>query len=330
MKTKLNSVLLALALICTASTADAQLGKLFKKKGKKDDKKDEVVEKPREYSAHHKANMGKVVFYNTVLGKGSSGDSETGVITERTLASDDKPFYFRAYFEKSYSKSCEGCDGMDIKYTLGGVSLTTKEVRKMIPAYYGRMASAMSFYDYDNTALGIPLSCGAGKYVNNYTLQEDTYRILLSKVKDQLKPGATLKLKVEVMATKGDEVGATLASGEIDLKVTDGSNYAQSKNCRCAKQGMSDEKIEKAVAEAFEFQFNDVTKVHKVVLNGRDLEVNGDSRGMYANIIYQRNDGIFLQIKRWIYFKKNGDGYSDKATIGKHVYYIPVSPTCAF
>jgi len=329
MNIKLHTIVFTLALIFSASNADAQFGKLFKKKGKKEEEKKEEVEKPREYTAHHKTNMGKVIFYNKVLGKSSSGDTESGVITERTLASNADPFYFRAYFEKTYSKSCEGCDGMDIRYTIGGVSLTTNEVREMLPAYYARMASAMYYYDYDNTALGIALSCGAGKYYENYTLQEDTYRILLSKVKDQLKAGATLKLKVEVLATKGDAISTTLATGEIDLKVTAESNYAQSKNCRCAKAGMKDEKIEKAVAEAFEFQFNDVTKVHKVVLNGRDLEVNGDSRGMYANIIYERTDGIFLQIKRWIFFKNNGDGYSDKATIGKHVYYIPVSPTCA-
>lgn len=327
MKLKTNSILLALTLIFCSSQADAQLGKLFKKKDKKKDKTEEA-EKPHEYSAHHQANMGKVVFYNKVLDKKSGSDSDAGKITERILASDATPFYFRAYFKDSYSKACEGCDGMDIKYTIGGVSLTTNEVRTMLPAYYARMASAMSFYDYDNRALGIPLDCGPGKYVANYTLQEDTYRILLSKVKDQLKPGANLKMKVEVLAMKGDAVGATLAVGEIDLKVTEASNNLQSLNCRCGKAGMKDEKIEKAVAEAFEFQFNDVTKVHKVVLNGRDLEVNGDTKGMYANIIYERNDGVFLQIKRWIFFKKNGDGYSDKATIGKHVYFIPVSPTC--
>lgn len=326
---RINSILLALTLVFAASNSNAQISKLFKKKGKKEEAKTEEVEKPHTYSAHHTANMNKVVFYNKTLGKGSASDSDAGVITERTIASDATPFYFRAYFKDSYSKACDGCDGMDIKYTIGGVSLTTKEVRAMLPAYYGRMASAMSFYDYDNRALGVPLNCGPGKYVENYTLQEDTYRILLSKVKDQLKPGANLKLNIEVLAMKGDEVGATLATGEIALKVSDKSNFAQSLNCRCAKAGMTDEKIEKAVAEAFEFQFNDVTKVHKVVLNGRDLEVNGETKGMYANIIYERNDGIFLQIKRWIYFKKNGDGYSDKATIGKHVYYIPVSPTCA-
>ena len=83
------------------------------------------------------------------------------------------------------------------------------------------------------------------------------------------------------------------------------------------------------VKEAFEFQFNDVIAVHKVVLLERDFTGYDDHKGMWANIIYERNDGVFLMIKRYIFYKNNGDGYSDKATIGKHKFFLPVSPTCA-
>lgn len=310
--------------------ANAQLfKKMFKKKG--GDKKEEVKKEPHVHSAYHAANVGKVVFYNKSIeyNSSSSGDSEANKITERVIAGSG-PFSFRAYLDKPYKESCEGCDGMEIRYTMGGVSITTDEVEKALPNYYTRMASIYSYYDSKNYAVGVPLNSGPGKYYENYTHQEDTYRILLSKIKSQLTVGASLKLKVEILAKKGDALTETvLASGEITMKVTAESSNAQSLNCRCGKPGMTDEKVEKDVKEAFEFQFNDVIAVHKVVLLERDFTGYDDHKGMWANIIYERNDGVFLMIKRYIFYKNNGDGYSDKATIGKHKFFLPVSPTCA-
>ena len=291
----------------------------------------------------HEKHVGKVIFYNKSIEYNSSStkDSDTSLITERVLAGDGA-FSFRAYLDKSYKESClefEVCDGMDIRYTIGGVSITTEEVRKMgAPSYYPRMASTFSYYDKENYSVGVPLNSAYGKYYNMYTLQEDTYRILLSKVKDQLKVGSTVQLKVEIIGTKNEVPSDNIfAVGEIALKITEASKNLQSLNCRCGKSGMKDEKVIKDAIEAFEWQFNDVKKVYKVVLLDRDFSELSDtpyfkrniaSKGMWANFIYETKEGSFMMVKRYLFYKKNGNEFSTKATIGNHDFYLPVSPTC--
>lgn len=301
--------------------------------------KDESEESTITLNEWHKQNVGKVVFYDKpiVYESSSEDDSESNVITSRTVAGDG-PFSFRAYLGKSYTKF-DGTDGFDIKYTMGGVSITTDQLREELPQYYARMASGYSYYDQENATVGVPLVSGSGKYYNMYTLQEDAYRILLSKIKDKLTTGASLPLKVEIIGLKDDKPnGKVLASGEITMKVTAESNNLQSLNCRCGRPGMKDANIIKEVKEAFMYQFNDVKKIYHVILLDREFTENYDnsypvknvtSKGMWANIVYQRTDGVYMMVKRYIFFKKIGNGFSKKATIGKQDFYLPVSPTCA-
>ena len=207
-------------------------------------------------------------------------------------------------------------------------------------AFYNlNMASTISFYDSKNLAVGVALNADKGRYFDNYTLQEDAYRILLSTISSQLTKAASLTLKVEIMGLKGTSADATvLASGELPMKVTDESYNIQNLNCRCGKAGMTDAAIIKEVKEAFEFQFNDIKEVYKVVLLDRDFTMNYDnsyptklvtSKGMWANIVYKNDKDIYMMVKRYIFFKKDGAGFSSKATIGKHKFYLPVSPTCS-
>lgn len=291
---------------------------------------------------HHK-NEGKVIFYNKSIEYGSSSidDNETGVITERVIAGEG-PFSFRAYFEKSYKATCldwSECDGMDIRYTIAGVSLTTSEVRASgAPTYYPRMAGILSFYDNVNYSVGVPLNSDYGKYYDMYTLQEDTYRILLSKVRKNLLMDSVVELKVEIIGMQHKlPTEVVLAVGTIPLKITSASNNLQSLNCRCGKSGMKDEKVINDAIEAFEWQFNDVKKVYKVVLLDRDFselsntpyfKSNIASKGMWANFIYETKEGTMMMVKRYLFYKKNGNTFSNKATIGNHKFYLPVSPTC--
>jgi hypothetical protein len=291
---------------------------------------------------HHK-NEGKVIFYNKSIEHGSSSkeDNETGVITERVIAGEGA-FSFRAYFDKTYKATCldwSECDEMDIRYTIAGVSLTTSEVRATgALTYYPRMASIFAFYDDVNYSVGVPLNAAFGKYYDMYTLQEDTYRILLSKVRNKLLMDSTVELKVEVIGMKNKlPTKVVLAVGTIPLKITAASNNLQSLNCRCGKAGMKDEKVINDAIEAFEWQFNDVKKVYKVVLLDRDFSElsntpyfkrNIASKGMWANFIYETKEGTMMMVKRYLFYKKNGDTFSTKATIGNHKYYLPVSPTC--
>jgi hypothetical protein len=334
MNLKKTLVILFAVSLGAPTVSNAQLfKKIFKKKDKKEEKTEEKKEEAHVHNPWHLKNVGKVVFYNKSIeyNTSSTSDSETSMISERVLAGTG-PFSFRAYLDKSYKGACEGCDGFDIRYSIGDVSLTTEEVRASgAPTYYPRMASNYSFYDGKNYSVGVPLNAAPGKYYDMYTLQEDTYRMLLSKAKASLKIGSTVTLKVEIISTKADvPTGNILAVGEIPLKITADSKNLQSLNCRCGRSGMTDDQAVKDAIEAFEFQFNDVTKVYKVVLLERDFSLtnNGDAKGMWANFVYERTDGITMMVKRYFFYKKNGEGFSKKATIGKHKFYLPVSPTC--
>lgn len=285
----------------------------------------------------HKQHKGQVLFYNKSIKYKSSSenDSKRKLISERAIAGNG-PFSFRAYLEKPYNKY-KG-NGFDIRYTMGGESITTEELREELPQYYSRMASNYSYYDSDNQTIGVALNSGSGKYYDMYTLQEDAYRILLSKIKSKLTLGANLPLKVEIIGTeRGKPNGEVLASGKINMKVTSESNNLQSLNCRCGKPGLKDSKIINEVKSAFEFQFNDVKKVHEVIMLSREFTENFDnsypvknvvSKGMWANIVYEKTDGIFMMVKRYVFFKKIGNSFSKKATIGKHEFHLPISPTC--
>lgn len=346
----LTSVLTIFMFFGTVEQSNAQFGKLLKKltkKGKTEQKAEQKTETRSEkkqalsLNQWHKANEGKVVFYGKPIlyNSSSSSDSETRVIKEKVLAGNG-PFSFRAYLGKSY-KDFEGCKGFDIRYTMGGVSLTTDQVSAELPQYYERMASNYSFYDKKNATVGVPLDSDRGQYVNQYTKQEDTYRILLSKIKDKLVKGAALTLKVEIIGRSEqfkNTNGVVMAVGEIPIKVTNESSNLQGVHCRCGKPGITDAKIIKEVKDAFAYQFNSVKKVHKVIMLSRSFTQNYDnsypvknvtSKGMWANIVYEGDNGIFMMVKRYVFFKKVGNGFSDKATIGKTKFYLPVSPTCA-
>lgn len=345
-KNKKKTILL-LCLMAIVGTSNAQIGRLLENALKKKNKnKTEQTESKSEKSEvgtlnqWHKANEGKVIFYaKPILAESSSSsDSETGVIKEKVLAGNGA-FSFRAYLGKSY-KDFEGCKGFDIRYTMGGVSLTTDQVIAELPQYYERMASNYAYYDKTNATVGVPLDSDKGQYLDQYTKQEDTYRILLSKIKDKLVKGATLTLKVEIIG-RGEQFenpnDVVMAVGEIPIKITDESSNLQGVHCRCGKPGLTDAKIIKEVKDAFAYQFDGVKKVYKVVMLSREFTQNYDnsypvknvtSKGMWANIIYEGDNGIFMMVKRYVFFKKVGNSFSDKATIGKQKFYLPVSPTC--
>lgn len=311
-----------------------------KSKSSTSNKKEEPAEvKKDERTEWAKAHAGQVVFYNKFLKQdNASADNESGVITSGTLASKT-PLYYRAYLEKDYKDLCPDCQNLEIRFTIGGQSITTQELRNEMPEYYRGMASALGFYDYKNYALGIPVDAAPGYYIDMYTLQEDAYRILLSRIENKISKGATLTLKIEVLGLKDKIAQPTVfASGEIPLTVTDESYSLQNLNCRCGKAGITDANLIKDIKEAFSFQFNDVEEVYKVVLLDREFTMNYDnsyptknvvSKGMWANIVYKGSNGIYMMVKRYVFYKKTASGFSDKASIGKHSFYLPVSPTCS-
>lgn len=349
----LKTVILAVIFSGTAVSANAQSFKEKMKAAKdkleqaasggsnKPVVEEKKAEEVKELNEWHKSKVGQIVFYDKGIRweSSSTGDSQTNVITERVLG-ENKPFAFRAYLGKPYSYNCEDCKNMDIRYTIEGISVTTQQLKEDLPAFYRKMATALSFYDKNNYTLGVAMTSEPGYYAENYTMQEDAFRILLSKVKDKLKIGSTVNMKVEVFAinSEGMQVGEVLASGEIPLKITAESKNLQNLNCRCAKAGMTDAAVIEDVKKAFAFQLDDVVKVYKVVLNDRDWNMYYDNsyptkqiiaKGMHANIIFERADGVFMQVKRVVFYDKTPSGFADKIKIGEHVYFAPVSPTCA-
>lgn len=342
LKTCLSIVIL---MLCFSFSAKAQflknLEKALNKNGDKDNSKKEAPAevKKDERNEWAKTHAGQVVFYNKFLSqKDANTDNESGIISSGIVASN-APLYFRAYLEKNYKTSCPDCDNLEIRYTMGGKSITTQELRNDMPEYYQRMYSVISFYDYKNYAVGIALNSAKAKYAQDQTLQEEAYRILLSRIEGQLTKGASLTLKVEIMGLNSKIAESTiLATGEIPLKVTDESYSLQNLSCRCGKPGITDAAITKDIKDAFTFQFDDVEAVYKVVLLDREFTMNYDnsypvknvvSKGMWANIIYKGSNGIYMMVKRYVFYKKTDSGFSDKASIGKHSYYLPVSPTCS-
>ena len=195
---KNTTILLSVFLLAFLSTGviAQKLRNKFKDKQKEDDSKSVKLNELNEW---HNAHAGQVVFYEKSIQykSSSSSDSEYNSISERAIGAS-KPFGFRAYLAKPYNSGSAECTNIEIKYSIGDVSLTTSQLREELPKYYARMASALSFYDNTNYAVGVPLNAAPGKYYDNYTLQEDTYRILLSRVKDKLTDGATVNLKVEI------------------------------------------------------------------------------------------------------------------------------------
>ena len=343
-KQLLMSATLSIALLSFSSNVNAQRFKGLKDKVKaltaetKEETPAPKEEEKHVHNAWHAEHVGKIVFYGKRIEKSSAGDNASGVVKEHVVGGPN-PLSMRAYLDKDFKALCTTeCDNMDIRYTIDGVSFTTRQLRQENEAIYRRMASALSYYDYKTYALGTNLISAAGYYQQDYTLQEDTYKILLNKISAKLTPGASLLMKVEVLGEKsGATVDQVLAEGEITLKVTDESNTLQGPDCRCGKSGMDDKKLEEDVKEAFMFQFDGVKKVHKVVLLERSFRQNYDdsypvknviAKGMDANIIYEGDNGIMMMVKRYIFFNKEGADFSDKVSIGKHTFFLPVSPTC--
>ena len=208
MKSNLKlTVTIVIAMLCFSFNANAQFGKKLKEQftgggSNKTTETEEVEVSKDERNEWAKAHEGQILFYNKMLKeKDSSTDSEAGLITSAIISSNT-PVYFRAYLNKDYKTVCDGCSMIDVRFTLGGESISTQELRNEMPEYYRGMASALGIYDYKNRSIGVPLEAAKGYYIDMYTLQEDAYRILLSRIKDKLVKGADLTLKVEVFAMK--------------------------------------------------------------------------------------------------------------------------------
>lgn len=293
--------------------------------------------------------IGKVFFTQQAIGKHSSSRSITNADGETYIDEYElgQPLYARAFFNEIKDE-----DHLSIRCIIDGEVFAEEDMREFwavnalrnqYKSKNGGYGSATSSYYAEKGTAAIPLIPDKGKRFNGYALQEEAFRMLLSRLKDKIKVGKTMTLKVELFATqrmaneKKDADGPVLASGEVKVKVTPFSKDLANMLCRCGEKGMEDKALEADIAEAFKFGYSEhCEKVHKVVVNDRDYNIvtdrrNGAVKGRYvdASVIWESKDGDYWVAKHSFWFPFTGTSFADKAKLDAFVFAAPVPKLCA-
>lgn len=293
--------------------------------------------------------VGKIFFTQQAIGKQVQGRNTTDTDGETYIEEYElgKPLYARAFYT-GYNKDA---GRLSIRFTIDGEVFAEEdmrefwkfsELRNQNKGMSGVSSAGTSYYAWINTA-AIPLiSSDKRKWMHMYQLQEEAFRMLLSRLKDKIKVGNTMTLKAEVFETerfaneKKETDGKVLASGEVKIKVTEFSKDLANMLCRCGEKGMDDKKLESEIAEAFKFGYREhCAKVYQVVINDRDYQIITDKRtgvvrGRYveAGIIWETKDGDYWIAKHNFWFPFNGTGFAEKAQLDAYLLNVPTTKLC--
>ncbi|MFQ3599425.1 MAG: hypothetical protein SNJ55_06380 [Chloroherpetonaceae bacterium] len=297
--------------------------------------------------------VGKIFFTQQMIGKQAPGKKITDTDGETYIEEYElgKPLYARAFYT-GYDKD-KG--GLSIRFTIDGEVFAEEdmrefwrfsELRNQNKGMSGVSSAGTSYYAWAGTA-AIPLISDKninGRYIwlNMYSIQEEAFRMLLSRLKDKIKVGNTMTLKAEVFQTsrfaneKKDTDGPVMASGEVKVKVTEFSKDLANMLCRCGEKGMDDKKLEAEIAEAFKFGYREhCAKVYKVVVNDRDYQIVTDKRtgvvrGRYvgAGVIWETKDGDYWVAKHNFWFPFTGTGFAEKAQLDSYILNAPTAKLC--
>lgn len=261
-----------------------------------------------------------------------------------------QPLYARAfYFGYDASKA-----PMSIRYTIDGEVFAQEDMREFWDAgagnefpTQGRGSSVgyagTAYHSTKNTAAIPLLSWQEIKWTNGFSLQEEAFRMALARLKDKVKVGKSLSLKVEIFQTnrfagKDKETdGPVLASGEVKVKVSSNSAKLANGLCRGGEPVMTDKKLLGEIADAFKFAYGPhVAKVHKVVVGDRDYEIYNDRRtgairGRFvrASVIWEAKDGTTWTARHNYAFPYDGAGFSEKAKLDAFAWNLPTAALCS-
>jgi hypothetical protein len=298
-------------------------------KAKKADLEKRMAEKGEFYNK----NVGKVFFTTSYRRmEDLPNDNAASFVTEFELGAS--PLYCVTYFKPDMIQQ----HSLNIKYSIGDVSVSSEQLRALRGVdrgdrYSGGVASA-SYFANDFSGF-FPMVSADGKYYGPaYSMAEDAFRILLTKVGSKLTVGSTHTVKVELSYSKDlrDVSGATFISGEIKMKVTAKSEDLLSRLCMCKKKAKDDPTIEKQVKELFEADPT-VQKVHRVYVIDRDYNIETSygvptKRTIRVSVLVTAYDGWTMVWTGSVAYKYDGSKYSDVAVFNKSEYYAPISPTC--
>lgn len=282
-------------------------------------------------------HKGEVVFFNKKIDyHNPSGDNESNYIKEYNLG---EPLYFRGYFSQPAKDACSDCSYLDVRFSANGLTYTSEQFRgeNMKVASYSSAANAIYYIGSD--AAGVPLVSDRGWYFEQYDLVEDAFRMFLNKIGKSLKHGATVVVKVEVLTAKETKVaskGAVLASGTINVKVSDNAKDPSNFLTR-AVAATSDAEMEKAIGDRFKSSLENepelkVDKVYKTILvttpkiNRNSLTGYPESKSIDASVIFKKTDGSFWVNKTTYVFEYDGANYSKIPRFGKLAFQAPIPP----
>jgi hypothetical protein len=274
---------------------------------------------------------GQIVFYNKKIGyhKATTGrDNE--ILKEYELGD---PLYASAVFEKDRTEACNDCQGLNMRFSADGISYSAAQMRADYHDVYS--AAAGPTYYASGTEAGIQLISDRGWYFELYDLTEDAFRMFLNKINSKLKPGATVPVKVEILATKTSEDvdGTVIASGTLNVKVTEKAKNNSNFLVR-ASSLMSDAGVEKAIGDQFKARITNVSKIYKVVLSSNYNYKRNSRTGINENknidayVLYKTNDGACWVAKNNYIFEFEGSDFSKMAKMGKLAFAAPVPAVC--
>ncbi len=282
-------------------------------------------------------HKGEVVFFNKKIDYHSpSSDAESNYIKDYNMG---EPLYFRGYFSQPLKEACADCQLLDVRFSANGVTYTSEQFRgeNMKVASYSSAANAVYYFGSD--AVGVPLISDRGWYFEQYDLVEDGFRMFLNKIGKTLKAGATVPVKVEVLAAKENKVASTsavLASGTINIKVGDKAKDLTNFLTRAAS-ATSDAEMEKSIGERFKASLENepelkVDKVYKTILvttpkiNRNSNSGFPESKSIDASVIFKKSDGSFWVNKTTYVFEYDGANYAKIPRFGKLAFQAPVPP----
>jgi len=227
---------------------------------------------------------------------------------------------------------------INVKYSIGNVSVSSEELRALRgnekgERYSGGVASA----SYFATGLAgfFPMVSAEGKYYDAlYSMAEDAFRVLLSRVESKLVKGSTHTVKVEFSFSKDikDFSQPAFMTGEIKIKVTEKSENLLSRLCMCSAKAQDNSTIESQVKSLFESD-KTVQKVHRVYITDRDYNIETSygiptKRTIGVSVLFTSYDGWAMVWNGTVGFNYDGSKYSDIAFYNKRKFAAPISPTC--
>jgi hypothetical protein len=298
-------------------------------------KKESLEKQMAERGEFYNQNVGKMFFTkNYRKTENTQDDNAASFITEYELGSG--PLYVVTYFSPEMGVNNNG--SINVKYSIGNVSVSSEELRALRgnekgERYSGGVASA----SYFATGLAgfFPMVSAEGKYYDAaYSMAEDAFKVLLSRVESKLVKGSTHTVKVEFSFSKDikDFSQPAFMTGEIKMKVTEKSENLLSRLCMCSAKAQDNPTIEAQVKSLFESD-KTVQKVHRVYITDRDYNIETSygiptKRTIGVSVLFTSYDGWAFVWNGTVGFNYDGSKYSDIAFYNKRKFAAPISPTC--